>query len=417
MKPSSLYFTLALLCLAACGAAQARDIVVPAGTLMTCTLDEPKFSSATVSVGDPFLCYPRTMQQFGQIVFPRGTYLVGHLESDKEPGHFVGKGYLKLAFDRVGLPSSDLPLTAKVIAVDGFNVNRQGKIIGHGHATRDVVEWMLPPLWPWKIITLPARGPRPTLKGEVRITLRVMDDIIVPQTTTPGWHRFGEQPSSFPVPSYQSAPQPRAVAAVSYQSVPVSDAAAVPQIAVPQVAAPQVTDVTAADLDANAPLVSYVPASVPAGFATNAAPIAGCQPAAAAPQLASVQPAVSQPVMIPQVMAPQVMAQPVVARQVTAHQLIAQPRMATVSRLANAQPSLSNAWAANVTLFALADGTVFPATQYWRDQDQLWYVSDGYKGTVAISSIDWSTTTKLNVARNVRVILRNAPADLDAGAN
>ncbi|HEY6308296.1 MAG TPA: hypothetical protein VI488_17760, partial [Candidatus Angelobacter sp.] len=389
MKSGSLCFTLALFCLAACGAAQARDIVVPAGTLMTCTLDEPKFSSATVSVGDPFLCYPRTMQQFGQVVFPRGTYLVGHLESDKEPGHFVGKGYLKLAFDRLGLPTSDLPLTAKVIAVDGFNVNRQGKIIGHGHATRDVVEWMLPPLWPWKVLTLPARGPRPTLKGEVRITLRVMDDIIVPQTTTPGWHRFGE-PSSFQVPSYQSAPQPRAVAAVSYQTVPVKDAAVVPQIAasqmaVPQVAVPQVTDVTAADLDANTPLVSY-------------APIAGCQQASAAPQLATVPPGVSQQVMIQPVVSQQAMpqtvtAQPVVSRQVTAQpvmvrQVMAQPRMATVSRLANPQPSLSNAWAANVTLFALADGTVFPATQYWRDQDQLWYVSDGHKGTVAMSSID-----------------------------
>src|SRR5215469_9340992 len=91
MKSSSLYFTLVLFVLCAAGTLQARDIVVPAGTLMTCTLDEPKFSSATVSVGDPFLCYPRTMQQFGQIVFPRGTYMVGHLESDKEPGHFFGK--------------------------------------------------------------------------------------------------------------------------------------------------------------------------------------------------------------------------------------------------------------------------------------------------------------------------------------
>ena len=56
--------------LATRGVVVTRDIVVPAGTLMTCTLDEPKFSSATVSVGDPFLCHPRAMQQFGQSVFP-----------------------------------------------------------------------------------------------------------------------------------------------------------------------------------------------------------------------------------------------------------------------------------------------------------------------------------------------------------
>ncbi len=384
MKSSSLYFTLALVCLGLWGTAQASDIVVPAGTLMTCSLDEPKFSSATVSVGDPFLCYPRTMQQFGKVVFPRGTYLVGHLEADKDPGHFVGKGYLKLAFDRIGLPAADLPLTAKVIAVAGYNVDRQGKIIGHGHATRDVVEWMLPPLWPWKVLTLPARGPRPTLKGETRVTLRVMDDIIVPQTTTPGWHRFGE-PSSFSIPNYQTAP--RAVAA-SYQPAPVN-AAAVPQV-----------EMMAA---VDAPLVS----NLPPGLNPDAEAVAGCQPALMA------APAVVQSIA----MAPPAV-QPATLQMVALQPATIQPRITTsaVRVTANPAPSVASAWAANVTLFVLADGTVFPATQYWRDQDQLWYVSDGYKGTVAMNSIDWSTTTKLNVARNVRVILRNAPA-LDSGAN
>jgi hypothetical protein len=359
MKSSSLYFTLVLFCLGAAGTLQARDIVVPAGTLMSCTLDEPKFSSATVSVGDPFLCYPRTMQQFGQIVFPRGTYLVGHLEADKDPGHFVGKGYLKLAFDRIGLPDSDVPLTAKVVAVAGFNVNRDGKIIGHGHATRDTVEWMLPPLWPWKVLTLPARGPRPTLKGEVRVTLRVMDDIFVPQTTTPGWHRFGEQPSSYPMQRSRSTSQPRAVAAVSYQP------------------AVTVTPVPQATLEPASQTVSAVPADLlpdlfPENQPITPAVAAGCQPT------------------------------PVITQTVAA---------APIPAAETAEPSARNAWAANVTLFALADGSVFPATRYWRDQDQLWYVSDGDKGTVALHDIDWSATTKLNIARSVRVVLRNAPTE------
>ena len=64
-----------------------------------------------------------------------------------------------------------------------------------------------------------------------------------------------------------------------------------------------------------------------------------------------------------------------------------------------------------MTLFALADGTVFPATQYWRDQGQLRYVSGGDKGTVSLRDIDWSVTTRLNIARNVRVVLRNLPAE------
>src|SRR5215467_5317192 len=222
MKFHSLHLAILLFCLGLYSTAEVRTVVVPAGTLMTCALDEPRFSSANVALGDPFLCYPRNLTEFGQSVFPRGSYIVGHLEADKDPGHFVGKGYLKLAFDRIGLPDGDVPLAAKMIAVSGYNVDRNGKIIGHDHATRDTVEWMLPPLWPWKVLTLPARGPRPTLKGESQVTLRVMDDLVIAHTVresavpppTPGWRRFGEQPSSF-TPS--SAAPARTFAAMSYQ--------------------------------------------------------------------------------------------------------------------------------------------------------------------------------------------------------
>jgi hypothetical protein len=76
----------------------------------------------------------------------------------------------------------------------------------------------------------------------------------------------------------------------------------------------------------------------------------------------------------------------------------------------NFGPSPRNAWPANVTLFALADGSVLPATEYWRDQNQLLYVSGANKGTVALRDIDWSVTTRLNSTRNVRVLLRSVPA-------
>jgi hypothetical protein len=317
---------------------------------MTCTLDEPKFSSATVSVGDPFLCHPRAMQQFGQSVFPRGSYIVGHLEADQDPGHFWGKGYLKLAFDRIGLPDGDVPLAAKMIAVSGFNVDRNGKLIGHGHATRDTVEWMLPPLWPWKVLSLPARGPRPTLKGEAQVTLRVMDDLVIsrpvrefalPPPPTPGWHRFGEQPSSF-TPS-PVAP-PRAFAAMSYQP------------------AASVARASATMIEVDNQAVSAIPAELTAESRPAQAIVAKVTDSAATP----------------------------------AQELAA--------------PAPRSVWPANVTLFALADGSVFPATEYWRDQNQLLYVSGANKGTVALRDIDWSVTTRLNSARNVRVLLRSVPA-------
>ena len=160
---------------------KAQDLLVPAGTLLQCTMSEPNFSSATASVGDPVLCHLKSFQEFGRTVFPRGSMLAGHLEEEKDPGHFVGKGYLKISFDRVIVPTGDVPLPAKVIAAKGYKVDKQGDIKGKGHAKRDVVEWMIPPLWPWKVLMLPARGPRPTLKGEEPMQLRLMDDIVVPR--------------------------------------------------------------------------------------------------------------------------------------------------------------------------------------------------------------------------------------------
>jgi hypothetical protein len=39
-----------------------------------------------------------------------------------------------------------------------MKVDRQGDIQGQGHPKRDTVEWMIPVLWPLKVITLPLRG-------------------------------------------------------------------------------------------------------------------------------------------------------------------------------------------------------------------------------------------------------------------
>ena len=181
-----------------------KDLLVPAGTLLECTMNEPDFSSATATMGDPVLCHLRTLQEFGRVVFPRGSMLGGHLEAGKEPGHFIGKGYLKITFDRVILPSGDLPVPAKVIQARGFKVDKQGDIDGKGHAKRDVAEWMFPLLWPWKIVSLPKRGPRPTLKGEESLELRLMDDISLSATLAygsmkPDWPPYESQaqPSSF----------------------------------------------------------------------------------------------------------------------------------------------------------------------------------------------------------------------------
>jgi hypothetical protein len=209
-------------------AIHAQDQLVPAGTLLQCTLDEPNFSSVTAAVGDPVLCHLRTMQQFGRPLFPRGSMLGGHLEADKEPGHFFGKGYLKLTFDRVILPNGDVPVPAKVIQARGFKVDKQGDIDGKGHPKRDVVEWTIPPLWPWKVVSLPFRGPRPTLKGEEPMQLRLMDDIVIPRTLAQTSHPDRPPYASSTHPSaYRTVPQSGAMQlAVEKRASPNNEAAA-----------------------------------------------------------------------------------------------------------------------------------------------------------------------------------------------
>jgi hypothetical protein len=179
--------------------------IIPAGTLLQCTVSEPNFSSKTAQIGDPVLCHLGPLGAFGHSVFPRGAELGGHLEDAKSPGHFVGKGWMQLEFDRMILPGAEiLPLPAKIIATPHMKVDAEGKIHGKGHAVRDAVEWTIPILWPMKIVMLPARGPYPALKGETRLSLRLMEDVEVPfpvalNVPRPPW----ANPSGYHASSYQ----------------------------------------------------------------------------------------------------------------------------------------------------------------------------------------------------------------------
>ncbi|HTQ96648.1 MAG TPA: hypothetical protein VMH89_07575 [Candidatus Acidoferrum sp.] len=242
----------------------AQDLLVPAGTLLQCTLDEPNFSSKTAAVGDPVLCHLRTQQEFGRPLFPRGSMLGGHLEEAKDPGHFVGKGYLKITFDRVILPNGDLPVPAKVIQARGFKVDKQGAIDGKGHATRDVVEWMIPPLWPWKVVSLPMRGPTPTLKGEEPMQLRLMDDIVIPQHVAQVMHPDRSpsaiimRPSSYAAPAPHANPAPAPVQAPEQKIPPAPPVDGSMHLAVDKAEKPvvQIEDIPAENQTVEAPQAS-----------------------------------------------------------------------------------------------------------------------------------------------------------------
>lgn len=161
--------------------AQGGEQLIPAGSLLSCTVSEPRLSSKTADIGDPVLCRVSHVELYGRSTLPYGTYLVGRFEDYKDPGHLVGKGWMELRFDRMVVqPDTVIPVDAKVVYVKGYNVDRQGRILGKGHPVRDTLEWMVPVLWPLDLINLPRRGPRPVLKEETRLELKIMDDIGVP---------------------------------------------------------------------------------------------------------------------------------------------------------------------------------------------------------------------------------------------
>ncbi len=88
---------------------------------------------------------------------------------------------MKLEFDRLILsPTTEVPIATKVVAVRRYRMDAEAKVIGRGHPKRDTFFWTIPILWPVKLMTLPARGPRPTISGEVPIALRLMDDVRIP---------------------------------------------------------------------------------------------------------------------------------------------------------------------------------------------------------------------------------------------
>jgi hypothetical protein len=157
--------------------------IIPAGSLVSCTTGDGRISSKTTAIGDPVLC--KVEHRRGDFMLPYGSYLGGEFAEYKDPGHFVGKGWMELSFDKLYVGDNVLPINAKVVDVPGYKIDAQGRILGKGHVARDITLWAIPVLWPVDLLMLPMRGPRPTLKSETIMTLRVMDDIQVPITPEP----------------------------------------------------------------------------------------------------------------------------------------------------------------------------------------------------------------------------------------
>jgi hypothetical protein len=227
--------------------AHADDALFPAGSIISCTVAEGRISSKTTAIGDPVLCTLNPVEKYGRSQFPYGSYLEGRFEDYKDPGHFVGKGWMELKFDRMFIGNRVVPISAKVISVPGYKVATDGRILGKGHATRDTIEWLIPVLWPIDLIMLPRRGPAPVIKPETRLTLELMDDLGLPDND------IGYAPQQY---AHQSALIERVPQQQQAYQPPVQQQPAAPQQVFYQNFAPQ-------PQQAPAPQVVYQPVYQP----------------------------------------------------------------------------------------------------------------------------------------------------------
>jgi hypothetical protein len=337
-------------CLPVFAAAQTNETIVPAGTLLQCTLDEPRFSSATAQVGDPILCHVNSLGMFGRPVFPRGAYLSGRLQEFRDPGHFFGKGWLKLEFETLTLPGGTFPIAAKIVSVPQYRVDAEGRVRGRGHPRRDAIEWSFPVLWPEKLITLPARGPRPVLKGETRILLRVLEEIAIPNNAT--------SPSS-------------ASAATAALSMPAGSR-------------------THASVNPGAD--SKAASSWDSGFSPNLN-VSSSRAAGVLPRLRYGG-----------------VSMPAADLELPSIQLSAQ---SPSTILDEAMRAIDRPWRAPTSTFLVCkDGRAYVASNYWFEAGQLvYFAADGMRQAFPIRELDLETTTDVNRERGVPFVIRSNPAE------
>ncbi len=117
--------------------------------------------------------FSRTHHQTDKIC-PTGT-------APTPEGYFSVKGSITVGFNRlVLLDALTLAISVKPIAAPKCKVGPDGRILGKGHAKRDAVTGMFPPLWAVDLANLPRRGPYPDLTGrEECVLLRVMEDVLI----------------------------------------------------------------------------------------------------------------------------------------------------------------------------------------------------------------------------------------------
>ena len=91
MKSTVVSASLVITLLATCAAASAHDVVLPAGTLLQCTLNEPNFSSRNAQVGVPWFATFAESPSLASRRFPAAVIWSGTSKPPKNRAISSGK--------------------------------------------------------------------------------------------------------------------------------------------------------------------------------------------------------------------------------------------------------------------------------------------------------------------------------------
>src|SRR5207249_5047152 len=130
-------------------------------------------------------------------VIPRGSKLLGNLMESKQAGRLVGRAQTQIVLTSIlTADSCEYPIDAKTLEAGRYRANKDGVVVGRGHARRDLFELLFPPTTIYQLIRIPSRGPSLVLDAENPITIKLMEPLTAQSAVSQA-----EVAPSLPVPS------------------------------------------------------------------------------------------------------------------------------------------------------------------------------------------------------------------------
>src|SRR2546425_4611887 len=174
---------------------------LPAGTIIRMFPGERlvagrAFGPVVFTVGSDVRLFPNR-----PAIVPRGSKVLGNVMESKQAGRLLGRAQTQIVLTSIlTADSCEYPIDAKILEAGRYTTNRDGVVVGRGHARRDLFELLLPPTTIYQLIRIPSRGPSPVLDAETPITIKLMEPLTAQSAVSQA-----EVAPSFPPPS---APAP-----------------------------------------------------------------------------------------------------------------------------------------------------------------------------------------------------------------